>query len=182
MFVSALVGYLISYVISLAISGLGSLGPFGEELPSLAGGSLLYLFCCLPFAGILTVISLIIYAALTQFIARILGGKGTFSDLVYVFGAYTAPFTLLTVVLYSIPFLNFCLGLPVAIYGLVLSTTAVNAVNKFGWAKSVASVLIVPIGLALISACLVIGLLALLGPVIGNVFSDIVRELSTPVP
>ena len=58
---------------------------------------------------------------------------------------------------------------------------AVKAVNQFGWGKAIASS-VLPLALILVPVA-VIAILLLLGPVIGNVFSNIVGEMAlTPVP
>jgi hypothetical protein len=96
--------------------------------------------------------------------------------------APTAPLSIVSGVVGAIPFVNLCLGVPLLIYGIILNVISVNAVNKFGWGKSIIAALIIPIVALLIVPCAVIAVLTLLGPQIGDVFSQIVRELSTPVP
>jgi hypothetical protein len=179
-FLSALIAYLISFLVGLAFSALGITSV--ADLGTLAGVSTITLICCLPIAVILAVIGLMIGAAITQLAARILGGTGTYSALVYAYGAYVAPLSLVSGVVGSIPFVNLCLGIPLLVYGIVLNVISVNAVNKFGWGKSIVAALIIPITFLLIVPCAVIAVLALLGPAIGDVFSQIVNELSAPVP
>ena len=185
-FICALIGYAISSVISLAIGALFETSSIaGFNTGALFGSSLFALVCCVPIFAILAVVGLIINSGLTQFVARILGGTGTYSELVYANAAYTAPLSLVSSIVGAIPFVNLCLGIPLAIYYLVLAVIATNAVNKFGWGKAVFSALIVPVAIILFVTCGAIAVitgLAVTGPQIGDVFSDIVRELSTPVP
>jgi hypothetical protein len=128
------------------------------------------------------VVSLMIWAAITQFTAGILGGTGTYSRLVYVFGAYSAPLSLISGVIGSIPFVGPCLAIPLLVYGFVLNVISVNVVNKFGWGKSIVAAVVIPITLLVIITCVTVISLTLLGPAIGDVFSQIVDELSTPLP
>ena len=179
-FICALIGYLISFFLGLALSALGVTS--FADLGALVGFSAITLICCLPVAGALAVIGLAIGAAVTQFIAGLLGGEGSYSRLVYAYGAYTAPLSLVSGLVSSIPFVNLCLGIPLLIYGIVLNVISVNAVNRFGWGRSIVAALIIPIVIMLIVPCAVIAVLALMGPAIGDVFSQIVNELSTPVP
>ena len=130
----------------------------------------------------LAVAGLLLYAGIAHVFARLLGGTGSYSDLVYAYGAFVAPLSLLTSILVVIPFLNFCLAIPVVIFYLILAVIAVSAVNQFGTGKSLISVVIGPIGIAVFVGCGVIFLLMLAGPQIGDVFSSIIEELSTPTP
>ena len=182
-FICALIGYALSSLISLAIGALFETSSIpGFETSALFGSSIVALVCCVPIFAILAVVGLIINSGLTQLIARALGGTGTYSELVYANAAYVAPLSLVSSILGAIPFVNLCLGIPLAIYYIVLNVIAINAVNRFGWGKAVVSALIVPVANLVFVSCGVIAMLALLGPQIGDVFSDIVRELSTPVP
>ncbi len=182
-FICALIGYALSSLISLAIGALFETSSIpGFETSALFGSSLIALVCCVPIFAILAVVGLIINSGLTQLIARALGGTGTYSELVYANAAYTAPLSLVSSIVGAIPFVNLCLGIPLAVYYIVLAVIATNAVNRFGWGKAVVSALIVPVAILVFVSCGAIAMLALLGPQIGDVFSDIVRELSTPVP
>lgn len=175
--VNALIGYAISFVLSALLGGVFGTGTL--EGPGAAGamGSLLTaLICGAPIVALLSVLMLMISAGITQLIARALGGTGTYSELVYAFAAFAAPLTLITSVLSPIPFINL-LNIPLGIYGIVLNVIAVKAVNKFGWGQAIASSVLILIAILVLVACVVIGILLLLGPVIGNVFSNIVENI-----
>ena len=183
-FICALIGYVFSSLIGLAIGGLFDGGMFaGFNNSYLFGSWFIQLICCLPIVAILAVVGLVISAGITQLIARALGGTGTYSELVYANAAYGAPISLVSGILFTVPFVNLCLGIPLAIYSLVLTVIAVNAVNQLGWGKAIVAAFIVPVAITVFVICgaiAVISGLALTGPQIGDVFSDIVRELSTP--
>ena len=138
--------------------------------------------CLAPISAVFAVAGLLLYAGIAHVFARLLDGTGSYSDLVYAYAAFMAPLSLLTSILFAIPFLNFCLSIPAAIFYLILAVIAVSAVNQLGTGKSLISVVVGPIGIALFVVCGVIFLLMLAGPQIGDVFSSIIEELSTPIP
>jgi hypothetical protein len=171
----------ISYVISIGLSFLlnALLGVTGLEQFGIIEGitsSLLIVMCCAPILSLLAVLGLVINAGISQFVAGLLGGTGSYNELAYAFGAYQAPLTLITGAISVIPYLN-CLGILFVIYGIVLNVIAIKAVNKFDWAKAIVSSVIVIVGIFAFFACFVIILLALLGPAIGNVFSNIIMDI-----
>ncbi len=124
--------------------------------------SLLYLFLVIT-----------INAGVTQSIARMLGGEGTFSKLIYAYSSFSAPLNLILIVLAFLPFSDLLIY-PIGIYGIVLNLIAVKGVNKFSWGKAISSSVLVVISVLAIFAILIISLLA---PFIGEVFQDIVLNL-----
>jgi hypothetical protein len=57
---------------------------------------------------------------------------------------------------------------------LLLTIVATKAVYQIGYGQALMASLVVPIGGVILVACGTIVLLALLGPAIGNIFSEIV--------
>lgn len=180
-FLSYLIGSLIS---ALGVTFLGSLSTLlgdqsaGIAYPALSGLSLL---CIAPFGALFGVLFLIIIAGISNAIARALGGTGNFDRLTYTFAAYIAPLTLIGSLVGMVPILN-CLTIPLSLYGLFLNILAIKAVHDIGWGKAVLSSIVILAGILIFVAFVVIILLALLGPTIGNVFSNIIEEMGTPVP
>ena len=148
-----------------------------------AGISLIAGLCGSPIAGLVSVVVFAIVVAVIQWIAKLFGGTGTYDKLLYAIAAISVPFTMvssLLTLLAVIPFVGICFGIlsfGLGIYALVLQVMAVKGVNRLGWGQAIGSVLIVPIALFLCS-CLVIGALILMGPAIGNVFSQINQSLA----
>jgi len=173
-FVSALIGFAISALLGIVFGTGTAEGP--EATGVMVGSSLTCLICGAPISALLSVLGLVIIGGITQLIAGALGGTGTYSELVHAFAAYMAPLTLITSVLGAIPYINF-LTIPLGIYGIVLNVIAVRAVHQFGWGKAIASSVLILVGILVLVACVVIGILLLLGPVIGNVFSNIVENI-----
>ncbi len=133
--------------------------------------------CVAIFIPFLAVLGFAIGAAITNWLARRLGGTGTYSQLIYAYAAYGAPLALITFVLGAVPisFLN-SLNLGLGIYGAVLQVVALKAVHQIGWGRAIASafgILLLFVGVA----CGVVVILAILGPSIGNIFSNIVSNI-----
>ncbi len=74
------------------------------------------------------------------------------------------------------------LGFIVGIYGLVLNIMAVKAVHQLDWGRAIASSAVIWVGLLCCVSVVIIAVLTLLGPSIGNVFSNIIENLATPTP
>jgi hypothetical protein len=57
---------------------------------------------------------------------------------------------------------------------------ATKAVMEFDWGKAVISSIVIPIVITIVViGCLIFSFMALLGPVIGNVFEGIIDNLNT---
>jgi hypothetical protein len=139
--------------------------------------------CGSPFAGLLSIVFFALFVAIIQWIAKLFGGTGTYEKLLYAFAAITVPFTIassLFALLSAIPFVGICAGVisfGLSIYALVLQVMAVKAVNRFGWGQAAGSVFIPGCVVFILCACVVIGSLMILAPMIGNVFSGINQSL-----
>jgi hypothetical protein len=135
--------------------------------------------CLSPVAGAVSVLFFAIIVAIVQWIAKLFGGVGTFEKLAYAFAAITVPFTLVSSVLAllsAIPFVGLCfsiLSIGISLYVIVLQVMAVKGVNRFGWGAAVGSVFIPWLVVGLFCCCLVFGLVAMLGPVMGDVFQGL---------
>jgi hypothetical protein len=92
-------------------------------------GGLVVALIGISFLGILGVL---ISSALTQFVARELGGQGTYGQLFYTQAAYTAPLGIVLAAVIPMPYINL-LSLPFFyIYTFILNVMALQAVNRFG--------------------------------------------------
>ncbi len=168
--VSAIIGYLISQIVFLALGG-------SEQLQSVAGLAGLSLVCGAILVPIFAMIGIAFVTGITNGVASLLGGSGTYTQLLFAVAAYTSPISIVTSTLGGIPFLNLLI-FPIGLYALLLNIIAVKAVHRFDWGRAIASSLIIYLLIIGLVACLLIGLLALLGPVIGNVFEG----LDVPIP
>jgi hypothetical protein len=166
---SAAISYAFSLIIELVVGALDS---------TLL---LLALVCGFPIVAILVTVAFAINSGVTQLVARVLGGTGTYDQLTYVLAAYIAPLTIFTSVLSTLPVLRF-LNVALWIYGLVLNVISVKAVHRFGWGRAIASSLAITMVALFLAACAAVFFLVLLGPGIEETFGDIANQLLTPVP
>ncbi len=165
--------YTITFAIEIAARSLGWSSLLVGS--SSSGRSPAILFLCLPFIGAIGVILVIIGAGLQNIIARLLGGQGTFDEMVYAYSAFQSPILLISALLNLIPIVGCFSGL-LGLYGLVLNVVAVKAVHKFDVGRALLTVFWwIPVGCvcAFLFACLA-------GPAMGNVLKDIMTQVATP--
>ena len=144
--------------------------------PLAGGGSILTNLICAPVAGAIAVLIAAVLTLITQAIAGALGGTGSYEKLLYTTAAFTAPLGIVGAVMSLIPVVGL-LGFVIGIYEIVLQVTAVKAVNQFGWGKAIMSSIVIWACVLVLVAVVVIVILALLGPSIGTIFSNIVDSL-----
>ena len=119
-----------------------------------------------------SLLGFVIFVGVQHLIAQRLGGRGTFGQQAYVVGAIMAPLLILTTVVASLPIINIASPF-IALFGLIIEIVAIKAVYNFGWIKTLLSSFVIWI---FVAALLLGGLLYLLGPSIGAVFSNIVLD------
>ena len=147
------------------------------------GGALIGMLCASPFAAGFSILGFMIVTAIIQWVAKLFGGTGSYDKLAYVFGAIQAPAMLVSsvfVLLGMIPFVGMCFGifsLGISIYMLVLQVLAVQAVNDLDTGKAVGSVFLPGLVIFILICCCVFVVTMALGPVIGDVFSEINQSL-----
>lgn len=148
----------------------------GVDMPAipLGAGSFLSALCGAPVVAVITVVFFAISVGITQWVAKMFGGKGNFEQLAYAFAAISLPISLASAVLTllsAIPYIGLCfsiVSLAVSIYGIVLSVMAVKGVNQFGWGEALGSFFLPVILFACVCACVVFGLFAALGSVLNQ--------------
>ena len=171
-------------------SGMGNFEQFlppelARELPMQSAPSFGFgtVICGTPVYALFTVLGFVIGVALIQWVAKLFGGIGSFDKLAYAFSAITVPASVAAAVLALlgiIPFVGILTGLAsfaLSIYVIVLEVLAVKAVSGLDTGKAVGSVLLPGVVIGLLICCCMIAGLALLGPVIGDVFSEITQGL-----
>ncbi len=158
---------------------IGQYANYGDipfQMPAQSGSAFMQIVGS-AFGGLFGgVIGALIYAALVQLVAKALGGTGTFEKLFYGFAAYGAPLGMVTSVLSAIPFLG-CLSIPLGIYGIVLNVVANQAANEYDTGKAVISSLAPGLVIFLLCCCVIIAFGAILAPVIGGTFGNIVNSM-----
>jgi hypothetical protein len=129
------------------------------NLQQIYGYVLIGMLIASPIMAGLSVLGVIIQAAIYQLIAKFLIGEGTFGEMAYALSAIVAPISLLGVIFsLPIPVLNI-VGSLLGLYTLILTLVAIKAVNRFGWGGACGTVIAVPL-LVGICSCLLIYLLA----------------------
>jgi hypothetical protein len=112
------------------------------------------LFCMVPLSGIVYLISTAISVGIMHLIAVAFGGRGKYSDFLYLVAAYSAPITIITTILGIIPFVGACLAFPLGIYAIGLNVQAVRSAHNFDSLRAIGVI----VGVWLLSI-LIIGLI-----------------------
>lgn len=163
-----------SSIVSFGVSGLFGDG-LGSDVSDLIEPTIFTLVCGVVVAPVIALLLWMLNVAITQAIAGALGGSGTYTKLLYAVASYWAPLVIITTGLSIVPFVSL-LNIPVAIYGFVLNVIAIKGVNQFSWGKAILSSFGLMILLVFVAICMIV-FLALLGPAIGNVFSNIILDI-----
>jgi len=125
--------------------------------------------------------------------ARILGGSGSFGPQVYLMSLFIVPIGILTALSQLMPYalsvlspgsipllivsiIFLILLLVLIIYGLVLNARVIMVMHRFTAGRAVAAMLL-PALVAVLVCC---GGLLMLGPVVNNVFSNVMLNVPTP--
>ena len=151
-----------------------------EAMPSFGFGTVI---CGAPVGAIFAVLGFAVGVALIQWVAKLFGGTGSFEKLAYTFSAITVPISVISAVLALIgiiPFIGILTGLisfGLGIYVIVLEVLAIKAVNGLDTGKAVGALLLPGLVLAFFICCCVIIGVAAMGPMIGDVFSEINQGL-----
>jgi hypothetical protein len=128
-------------------------GQMEQISPNLAQMFFVYTLCLIPFSGLMTLIGTAIRAGIQHAVAVMMGGRGTYLDLLYLMAAYSAPLLLASSVLGAIPLLN-CLTPALQVYSIYLNAQALQAAHDLNGGK--AFTIIIGIGvLYIIFICMV---------------------------
>ena len=159
-FIAALVEFFfVSLVQSAQIGRI--LASSNSNLPVRGVGlTLITAVCGAPIVAVIIVVFFAVGVAIIQWIARMFGGRASFDQMAYVFGAIYAPFLLVSTVFNlfgAIPFVGLCFRVVLGLAGLyivVLQIMAVKGVNQIGWGQAAGSVLIPGFAVFLVCCCL----------------------------
>jgi len=170
--------------ISVVISGGFQMAGMSSEYRGTFATALGSTVVCSLCGGLVaSIVGFYLGNGLTYLGARILGGSGDFGTQVYLqslfavpVGIITAPLSLASLVPYAGPCVSGVAMLALAAYVIVLNVRAVKVAHNLTTGQAVAAVF-APVLLVVILACLVIVVLALLGPAIGNIFENIVTNI-----
>jgi hypothetical protein len=185
-FLAATVAAIISGVLSAILEAAGvatqqipGLSDLVGSAPRSAIASLGIALCISPISGAIATLFFAIFVGVVQWVARMFGGTGTFSQLAYSLAAISVPVTLISSVLTpfsSIGAVGYCAGglsLLLGLYALVLQLMAVKGVNRFGWGQALGSYFIPGVVICGICFCLIFGLASTLGLAFSDIFDQI---------
>jgi hypothetical protein len=148
-------------------------------------GSTALILCCLGL--VIAPISFYLNNGITYLGALIFGGRGKFTSQAYLGSLFFVPLSLissLAAFLSLIPrvgqYISYAAFFGVAFFHLFFTIRSVKAAHNLTTGRAAAAVLS-PLVLLLIPLC-TIGILLLMGPAIGDVFSKINSSLGTPMP
>jgi hypothetical protein len=131
------------------------------------------------FAALLSALVFIFTTAVAQFIARILGGQGTYGKLAFCVSSFLAPLYFLNLIVSSvIPSAAAILGILVGIYTLVLLAFSIKAVNLFAWWKAI----LISVTWLFLAALLAAAVVLVFGGFFAGVdeaFEEILRDAET---
>lgn len=179
---SGLLNSLTQFVVGMA--GLRQVLPGYEQLPDVSrimgATGLIGAICGAPIAGLFSVIGFAISVALIHWATRFFGSKeGSFDKLAYAMAAAVVPFSLVSGLLVpfsAIRFAMFCI-LPVlligGIYVIYLELAAIKAVYHTGWLEAAGAFFLPTLLIVFLCACVVIGLLRVMGPAINDVLQQV---------
>lgn len=172
---------------ALGMTAIRQAVPNLTDVPGLGAGlgigGILGTICAAPLTGVSSVIGFAISTALIHWVARFLGGQGSFDKMAYAVGAITTPMMVVSAFLVpinAIPYAVFCtapLLIVLGLFGLYLQITAVKAVHGFGWLEAVIAVFLPVILLVFLCAFMVLGILRALGPSINDILQQIQQGL-----
>lgn len=179
--VAALISGILQSILQMAgvaqMPGLAELA--GGAQPS-GAASLGIAICAAPFAGAIAVLFFAIFVGIVQWVAKLFGGTGTFSQLAYTTSAISVPFSLISAVLTPFSTINtvgYCvsgISLLLGLYALSLQVMAVKAVNKFGWGQALGSYFLPVLLIVCLCACAIFGLVSMMGPAMEDIFNQII--------
>lgn len=115
--IAAAIMSVVNSVIQMAIS----LITYGFSITTIIGG-----IFAIPISFVVSIIGLLIGAGIMHIIASILGGKGTYGKLVYLYSLFAAPLMIVGIAS-IVPCLGSIIMLAVGLYSLYLLTLAIKA-------------------------------------------------------
>ncbi|MEJ5223016.1 MAG: Yip1 family protein [Anaerolineales bacterium] len=192
LFLALLVGSLVGGLIGLPFQGGGvmeQLGPLLQDAPpelrellrNTSGGGMGFfgIICGAPVGALFGLLFYFIGVGIQHWIARLFGGAGAFDKFFFTQASYGAPIALLSGVLSSIPFVN-CITFFISLYSIFLNFLSIRAVHRLDSGKAILVILVPAIVFCLLFVCCWVIVLAIFGPVIGEVFSQINNGLMAP--
>jgi hypothetical protein len=163
------VGYVMALLILLMRGGLKSTPTPGNWSPFVTLS--LLLVCGGVLVAVVDILALWAGGGMMFFVGLLLGGRGSYTDVVYAMAAYQSPLILISYILSAIPVAGPWLAIPVNVYGMVLSVFAVKAAHRMGWLQA----LVTSLAPLLLAGCGLVALAMWLGPEAGRALQNGLR-------
>lgn len=170
---------------SLLVSGINYLFGTTTQLEFSVLDIFLYT-CCVGMIAIPA--SFYLNIGINYLSALIFGGKGKFESQAYLGSLYFVPLNLISTVLGLVTlipimgsYLLIAITFGVVVANVFFTVRVFKVVHGFSTGRAVAAVLAPFVLLLIVPLCMIV-LLMLMGPAIGDVFSQINASLNTPLP
>jgi hypothetical protein len=100
-----------------------------------------FLVCLLPVIAAIMLLGFYLAVGVINIIAKIMGGRGNFNQLLVITTAFTAPILIIDLIIFKIPYVNL-LVYPILIYAWVLLVLAIMTVYKFKVGRAIITLII----------------------------------------
>jgi hypothetical protein len=189
-FIAGTLAAIISGVLSAILEAAGvstqipGLSEFMNDAPRSAIATLGIALCTSPISGAIATLVFAIFVGIVQWVAKMFGGTGTFSQLAYPMAAISVPVTLVSSVLTPFSTLGvagYCvsgISLLLGLYAMVLQLTAVKGVNRLGWGQAVGSYFLPLLIIVCLCSCIVFGLASMFGLAFSDIFNQINQSIA----
>ena len=174
----------LSVFVGGGLEALSRLPEFGQqpEMGATYGAGLGSTVLCFACVGLIAVpLSFYLNNGLNYLGAHVLGGTGSFGAQAYLMSLFVVPLGIVASLVSLVPFVGGCISFFVGLYVIFLNVRLNKAVHQLTTGRAIVAALW-PVALLFLISCVTISILLLLGPVVGNVFSNIVQNLGTPTP
>jgi hypothetical protein len=167
-------------LISGSVAGLLAVvfNPAFQSLPETLGAAgvsefdpttfmIVMILCVVPLSGLASTLGTMLGALLLNWVAKLLGGLGTFTRQFYAIAAYTAPLTLVSAGLTVVPILG-CLGALLGLYAIWLNVVAIRAAQEMETGRAIAVVVLLDVVFFCLVGIVYLSALSALLPALGN--------------
>ena len=148
------------------------------------------LLCSTLLGGVFGVIGLFISGGIIHLIAKMLGGKGTFNEWIYIYGAIAAPFVVISLIMSAISvtipaagIAFLCISLVVVIYQFILQGRGLMALHGFTGGQAAGTLLIAIFGMMAVGFVIAMCILsAFMGDIMGDFYPQLIQTLQAATP
>ena len=149
--VSAVLSAVLAAIIASFVSTVSTIG--GISTPIAIGPTAFLSTLVRTF--IQTILGFYLFCYILQYVAtKFFGGRGVFEQQAYLISTYWVPLSIITQVLVFVPCIGWLIALLLVIYGLVLTTFAVQSAQGISVGNAVLSWIIAGIGTGIVLAIL----------------------------